>query len=366
MEATIQSNQMDVEKEEARPNTEVSNLPQETHMWRMPELPPIPQVTAIEIYQCQYKSWFRASKGEQWEICPSLCQGAMNSHLHIKSFLGQEKTIELLRDWSPFSCKEKVKKINNWLKNQNRLSIDQKKELEMTPDLEPEGPVVSTSSKPALEVSKDKPKGPEKKNRGPKNHQGKGKGKVDWRRPYPQGYRIPKLEPSAVDSVPTMARPLMEFTAKEKERINKTFPRKLDSIINTCDRIERKCQSDEVEDLSIFKIHDQLKILKYHILEIAGNTNQFATHLGKSDIERKKLKNEIISNVEQIHKNYEPHMPRHSTPFTEEKTSVKVSLTPLLGENVISERDILKLEEWPTFSGEGEYKHIEFFRTIDM
>ncbi|MBW0578957.1 hypothetical protein O181_118672 [Austropuccinia psidii MF-1] len=43
----------------------------------------------------------------------------------------------------------------------------------------------------APEVSKDKPKGPQNKQRGPKNHKSKG----NWHRPYPQGYRIPKLEP---------------------------------------------------------------------------------------------------------------------------------------------------------------------------
>ncbi|MBW0578791.1 hypothetical protein O181_118506 [Austropuccinia psidii MF-1] len=59
-------------------------------------------------------------------------------------------------------------------------------------------------------------------------------------------------------------------------------------------------------------------------------------------------------------------MARHSTPFTEEKLSVKKCFTPLLGENVVSIKDIPKLEEWPTFSGEGEYNHIEFIRTIDM
>ncbi|MBW0578019.1 hypothetical protein O181_117734 [Austropuccinia psidii MF-1] len=59
-------------------------------------------------------------------------------------------------------------------------------------------------------------------------------------------------------------------------------------------------------------------------------------------------------------------MPRHSTPLTEEKTSVKESLTPFLGENFISAKDIPKLEEWSTFSGEGEYNHIELIRTIDM
>ncbi|MBW0581900.1 hypothetical protein O181_121615 [Austropuccinia psidii MF-1] len=220
MEATIQSSQMELNKEEARPNPEVSNLPQERHIWRMPEFPPIPQVlnyfqvAAIEIYQCKYKNWFRAAKEEEWEICPSLWQGTMNSYLHIKSFLGQEKTIEILGGWSPLSCKDKVKKIKNWLNNQSLLSIYQKKELEMTPALETEGPVVSTSSQPAPEVSKDKPDGPQKKQKGPKNHQGKGKGKVNWHRPYPQGYRILKLEPSAVDSVFNMARTLMEFTAK--------------------------------------------------------------------------------------------------------------------------------------------------------
>ncbi|MBW0540142.1 hypothetical protein O181_079857 [Austropuccinia psidii MF-1] len=146
MQATIQSNKLDGNKEEARPNPEVSNIPQERHIWRIPELPPIPQ--------------------------------------------------------------------------------DKKKDLEITPAFETEGPVASTSSKPALEVFKDKPKGPQKKKKGPKNHKGKGKGKDNWHRPYPQGYRIPKLEPLAMDSVFNMARNLMEFTAKEQERMNRTFPPK--------------------------------------------------------------------------------------------------------------------------------------------
>ncbi|MBW0587637.1 hypothetical protein O181_127352 [Austropuccinia psidii MF-1] len=71
----------------------------------------------------------------------------------------------------------------------------------MTPDLEKEALVAYTSSKPAPEFCKDKPKEPQKKQRGPNNYQGKGKGKANWHIPYPQGYRIPKLEPSAVDSV---------------------------------------------------------------------------------------------------------------------------------------------------------------------
>ncbi|MBW0565097.1 hypothetical protein O181_104812 [Austropuccinia psidii MF-1] len=184
---------------------------------------------------------------------PKPLAGEMNSYLHIKSFLGQEKNIELLGGLSPLSCKDKVKTIKNWLKNQSLLSIDQKKELEMTPDLEKEGPVASTSSKPAPEVSKDKPKRPHKKQKGPKNHQGKGKGKENWHRAYPQGYRIPKLEPSAVDSVFNISRTLMEFTAKEqekrdkpltwflkqKDRLSALHPDMSDSMINI--KILRKC-----------------------------------------------------------------------------------------------------------------------------
>ncbi|MBW0508402.1 hypothetical protein O181_048117 [Austropuccinia psidii MF-1] len=177
MEATIQSNQMDVDKEEASPTQ-----------------------------KCQI-----ILKKDTYGGCQS-----------CPPFL--KNTIELLEGWRPLSCKEKVKKINNWLKNQSLSSIDQKKELEMTPALETEGPVASTSSKPAPEVSKDRPKGPQKMQKGPKNHQGKGKGKANWQRPYPQRYRIPKLEPSAVDSVFNMSRALMKFTAKDQERMNRTFP----------------------------------------------------------------------------------------------------------------------------------------------
>ncbi|MBW0487455.1 hypothetical protein O181_027170 [Austropuccinia psidii MF-1] len=59
-------------------------------------------------------------------------------------------------------------------------------------------------------------------------------------------------------------------------------------------------------------------------------------------------------------------MPRHSKPLTEEKTSVKGSLNPFLGENFICAKDIPKLEEWSTFSGEWKYNHIEFIRKIGM
>ncbi|MBW0543384.1 hypothetical protein O181_083099 [Austropuccinia psidii MF-1] len=93
-------------------------------------------------------------------------------------------------------------------------------------------------------------------------------------------------------------------------------------------------------DLSILNINDQLRTLKVHVLEIINNNNEFVTHLAKSDSERQKLKNEIILNVKTIHDNYEPHIPRHYTPLTEEKPSLKGSLNPFSGESPISAKDI--------------------------
>ncbi|MBW0461928.1 hypothetical protein O181_001643 [Austropuccinia psidii MF-1] len=237
----------------------------------------------------------------------------------------------------------------------------------MIPELEIEGPVSSTSSKPAPEMSKDKPKGAQEKQKGPKNHQGKGKGKENCHRPYPQEYRIPELEPSAMGSVLNMARILMEFTAKEQDfstqkvdeiyfiksnievqlgkfdakltkitqyinflkkndrvsaELHKSTIDKFDLICNKCDRMESKCQiqDDEMGEASITNINVQLTFLKDHILAIVDNTNKFATHLARSDSERQKLKDKIIAHVDQIHKNYEPspHIPTHSTPLTGE------------------------------------------------
>ncbi|MBW0544460.1 hypothetical protein O181_084175 [Austropuccinia psidii MF-1] len=123
-----------------------------------------------------------------------------------------------------------------------------------------------------------------------------------------------------------------------------------------------------MEDFPTRNTNDQLRLVKDYVLAVAENTSQFSTHLARSDSERKKLKEEILAQVEQIHKNYESNspMPRHYTPLTEKKLSVKESLTPFLGDNVMSAKDIPKLEEWPTFSGEGEYNHIELIRTIDI
>ncbi|MBW0565521.1 hypothetical protein O181_105236 [Austropuccinia psidii MF-1] len=48
MEATIQSNQMDLDKEEARPGPDLVSPPQERHVWRILGFPPIPQGLCLQ------------------------------------------------------------------------------------------------------------------------------------------------------------------------------------------------------------------------------------------------------------------------------------------------------------------------------
>ncbi|MBW0566972.1 hypothetical protein O181_106687 [Austropuccinia psidii MF-1] len=292
--------------------------------------------------------------------------------------------------------------INNWLKKQSLLSIDQKEELEMTPALETEGPVASTSSRSvqrqAQRTSEETERYQEPSRQGQRKSQlaqtlptrvqdsqigafshgqcvqygqdshgiySQGAGKDEQNISTQITDEIHFVQSNIDVKIGKLDAKLTRITLdindlkkndKQSAEIHKSVITTLELLTNTCDRIESKYQAqiDEMEDLSILNINDQLKILKDHVLEIAENTNQFATHLAKSDSERQKLKNEIIANVEQIHKNYEPYIPRHSTPFTEEKDSVKESFTPLLGENVISSKDIHKLEAWPTFSCGGE------------
>ncbi|MBW0566398.1 hypothetical protein O181_106113 [Austropuccinia psidii MF-1] len=167
MEETIKSNQMDLEKEEALTETDVAGTPPERHILRMPDFllihqgldkQPLKQnmnlklfqglnhfqVAAIEICQSQYKKLAQRSQGGRVGNIPKPLAWGYEL-LHFKSFLSQEKTLELLGGLSKFYCKKMVKKIKNWLKNQSLLSEDQKKELEITPAMEMEGSVASTS-----------------------------------------------------------------------------------------------------------------------------------------------------------------------------------------------------------------------------
>ncbi|MBW0554455.1 hypothetical protein O181_094170 [Austropuccinia psidii MF-1] len=276
----------------------------------------------------------------------------MNSYLHIKSFLGQEKTIELLRGWTPLSCKDSVKNIKNCLKNQSLVSIDQKKELGMTTAWEKEGPVASTSSRSvqgqAQRTSEeaDRSKEPSRKGQSQSqlaqtlptgvqdpqtgafsseqclkygqdsygiHSQGEGEDEKNFFTQIKQEIQLVRsrinVELGKIDAKLTKITLYINDLKKNNEnssKFHKSTIAKLELISNTCERIESKYQDkdDEMEDLSTKNINDQLKILKNHVLTVVNNTNQFAIKLARSDSERHKLKDEILAHVEQIHETY--------------------------------------------------------------
>ncbi|MBW0537645.1 hypothetical protein O181_077360 [Austropuccinia psidii MF-1] len=148
----------------------------------------------------------------------------MNSYLQVKNLMGPEKTEELLRGWTPMSCKGQVKQLKAWLKNQSMLSEDQKKKLAQGKDNSPvEAPQASTSKTLPQKVPNRDKKPPKSIKKG--KQMAKGKAKYKWNKPYPQNYRIPKKEKTAMDNVLNMARTLMEFKNKEDERFNQSFPK---------------------------------------------------------------------------------------------------------------------------------------------
>ncbi|MBW0477019.1 hypothetical protein O181_016734 [Austropuccinia psidii MF-1] len=108
---------------------------------------------------------------------------------------------------------------------------------------------------------------------------------------------------------------------KHSAELHKSTTSKFEIISNKCDRMESKYQVKdyEMEDLSTSNINDQLKVLKNHSSTVVDNTNQFSIHLARSDSERQKLKDEILAHVEKIHNIYEPnpHMPRQYASLTE-------------------------------------------------
>ncbi|MBW0528726.1 hypothetical protein O181_068441 [Austropuccinia psidii MF-1] len=108
-----------------------------------------------------------------------------------KTFMGPEKTKELMKGWTPMSCNGQVQQINSWLKNQSMLSEDQKKKFSQGKENSPvEALQASTSKNPPQPVLNKPKQAPKTIQSGKKK--AKGKGKPRWNKPYPQNYRSPK------------------------------------------------------------------------------------------------------------------------------------------------------------------------------
>ncbi|MBW0556962.1 hypothetical protein O181_096677 [Austropuccinia psidii MF-1] len=104
-------------------------------------------------------------------------------------------------------------------------------------------------------------------------------------------------------------------------------------------------------------------------------------HVEKIDEARMHLKDDIQSEIrlitEKIHKINEANsdMPNLSTPFShiqspvepkEELTNPFITYLSDQDNNQVLMKEAPQLKEWTTFTGEGEYDHISFIKTIDI
>ncbi|MBW0560245.1 hypothetical protein O181_099960 [Austropuccinia psidii MF-1] len=122
-------------------------------------------------------------------------------------------------------CKGQFQHIQSWLKNQSMLSEDQKKKLaQQKENSQVEAPQASKSKNWPQQVP-NKPKKTAKTNQKGKQKE-KENARPKWNKPYPQIYRTPKKEKTAMDNVFNIPRALMEFKNKEEKRLNQSFPKK--------------------------------------------------------------------------------------------------------------------------------------------
>ncbi|MBW0525904.1 hypothetical protein O181_065619 [Austropuccinia psidii MF-1] len=214
---------------------------------------------------------------------------------------GSGEDCRALTRLEPIVLQIQDQKDKNWLKNQSLLSIDQKKELEMTPALEKEAPVVSTSSRSVRGSAQRTSEVAERSQELSKQ----GQTQIQLAQPLPTRVQDPQIgafsrgqciqhgqdfdgihSQRAGEDEQTFFKEIIDqinlvqsdihvalgkFDAKinkltseisELKRNDKRYTEwyhlanaRIDSIVNTCNRIESKCQvqNNEMEDLSIFK-----------------------------------------------------------------------------------------------------------------
>ncbi|MBW0570068.1 hypothetical protein O181_109783 [Austropuccinia psidii MF-1] len=117
MEEAIKSNPSDLDKEEVRPEQGLPSRPQERHIWRMPELPPIPQGNVLRDEPLSSGSHRNVSIPLQKLVQSSKRRGVGDMRkplaggndllIEHQKLSGSGEDLELLAGWSTSSCKDK-------------------------------------------------------------------------------------------------------------------------------------------------------------------------------------------------------------------------------------------------------------------
>ncbi|MBW0578022.1 hypothetical protein O181_117737 [Austropuccinia psidii MF-1] len=145
--------------------------------------------------------------------------------------------------------------------------------------------------------------------------------------------------------------------------------------MSICARIESKVTLlNQPDDDPISFMTKQLRELRIQVQNLENstghNTDLFQEQLEKSDKARAVLKEDIQSSINNISLGNE--LPKHSTPILDRNV---LNMNNYLHNTISNDAEvdiacnfkhIPRLEEWPTFSGKGEYNHMEFIKTINM
>ncbi|MBW0560928.1 hypothetical protein O181_100643 [Austropuccinia psidii MF-1] len=332
MEATIQSNPMDVDKGEARPNPEVPSLPQERHIWRMPELSPIPQGGRNRNITMPIQTLVQRSQRRGVGNMPKPLEGGHELLLTHKELSGSGEDHRTLRRMEPIVLQRQSQKDKELVEELKSFICRPEEGIENDPSFgrRSSGIYKLQTSSRSIQREAQRTSGEEERSQEPLR-KGKRQRKLAQTLPtrvqdsqigafshgqclqYGQdsygihSQRAGKDEQdfstqiiderqfvkSSIDveigkfygKLNTITSDISELKRNDKNYTEwyKLTNVRLDSITNTWDRIERKfqAQNDEMEDISILNINDQLRILKDHVLEIINSTNKFATHLEK-------------------------------------------------------------------------------------
>ncbi|MBW0565056.1 hypothetical protein O181_104771 [Austropuccinia psidii MF-1] len=147
------------------------------------------------------------------------------------------------------------------------------------------------------------------------------------------------------------------------------------SLMHICERIESKVTLlNQPDDNSIYFISKQFKDLRIQVQNLENSTGHnaylFQQQLEKGYKARLELKEDIKSSINNI--SLKNELLRQSTPILarnllklNNELHHKISSNEEV-EATCNFKDIPRLEEWPTISGEGEYNHIEFMKKIDI
>ncbi|MBW0579055.1 hypothetical protein O181_118770 [Austropuccinia psidii MF-1] len=159
----------------------------------------------------------------------------------------------------------------------------------------------------------------------------------------------------------------------ENDRTSTSFQR----LASTFDTLIESPEA-EITAVAVIKIFSfiirQLKELRRQVQNLESSTGHhadlFQEQLEKSDKERHELKEDIQSSIHNI--SLKNDLPRQYTPILHRNVlNLNNDLHTTISSNAEMEtacnfKDSPRLEEWPTFGGEGEYKHMEFMKTIHI